>query len=96
MFRQLFRNSLKLRNNLKFSTENLLTEEKLSEILKNHFKGEIKVVDISGGCGSLFEVHIKSRDFKGLSLVKQHQMVNKALKEEVKQMHGIRIFTQTE
>lgn len=42
----------------------------------------------------MFEVHIKSAQFKGLSMIKQHQMVNAALKDEVKQMHGIRIFTQ--
>jgi BolA-like protein 3 len=44
----------------------------------------------------MFEVHIVSSDFKNLSTVKQHQMVNAALKEEVKQMHGIRIFTQAQ
>lgn len=42
----------------------------------------------------MFEIHIKSSDFKNLSMVKQHQMVNSALKEEVKQMHGVRIFTE--
>lgn len=48
-----------------------------------------------GGCGAMFEIHIKSADFRNLSMVKQHQMVNTALKEEVKQMHGLRIFTET-
>lgn len=43
----------------------------------------------------MFEIHIKSADFRNLSMVKQHQMVNTALKEEVKQMHGLRIFTET-
>lgn len=42
----------------------------------------------------MFEVHVSSSAFKNLSTVKQHQLVNAALKEEVKQMHGIRIFTE--
>lgn len=57
------------------------------------FQGYVKVADVSGGCGAMFEVHVSSPEFKNLSLVKQHQMVNAVLKEEVKQMHGIRIFT---
>lgn len=44
----------------------------------------------------MFEVHISSSDFKNLSTVKQHQLVNSALKDEVKKMHGIRIFTASE
>jgi BolA-like protein 3 len=43
----------------------------------------------------MFEVHISAKEFKNLSTVKQHQMVNAALKNEVKQMHGIRIFTES-
>lgn len=42
----------------------------------------------------MFEINIKSADFRNLSMVKQHMMVNAALKEEVKQMHGLRIFTE--
>lgn len=49
----------------------------------------------SGGCGAMFEVHIAAKEFKNISIVKQHQMVNAALKNEVKQMHGIRIFTES-
>lgn len=41
----------------------------------------------------MFEVHVKANEFRNLSVVKQHQLVNAALKDEVKQMHGIRIFT---
>jgi len=55
---------------------------------------DIAVVDISGGCGSMFEVFIEAPDFQGVRLVKQHQMVTKALKAEIGEMHGIRIATQ--
>uniref|UniRef100_A0A2H8TY32 BolA-like protein 3 n=1 Tax=Melanaphis sacchari TaxID=742174 RepID=A0A2H8TY32_9HEMI len=37
---------------------------------------EIKIKDISGGCGAIFEVFISTTEFKGLSIVKQHQLIN--------------------
>jgi stress-induced morphogen len=41
----------------------------------------------------MFEIHVESPEFSGLSRVKQHQLVNGILAEEVKSMHGIRIST---
>lgn len=32
---------------------------------------------VLGGCGSMYQVFIESKDFEGLSIVKQHQLVNK-------------------
>ncbi|XP_050542068.1 bolA-like protein 3 [Daktulosphaira vitifoliae] len=55
---------------------------------------EIKIKDISGGCGAIFEVYVSSTEFKGLSIVKQHQVINEVLKNEIKSMHGIRIHTE--
>ncbi|XP_009074638.1 PREDICTED: bolA-like protein 3, partial [Acanthisitta chloris] len=55
----------------------------------------IRVVDISGGCGAMYEVHIESEEFREKRTVQQHQMVNQALSEEIKHMHGLRIFTST-
>ena len=70
-------------------------EMSLINILKGKFPSatDIAVVDISGGCGSMYEVYVESPDFKGIRLVKQHQMVSEALKGEIKEMHGIRIST---
>ena len=70
-------------------------EMSLINILKEKFPSasDIAVVDISGGCGSMYEVYVESPDFKGIRLVKQHQMVSEALKGEIKEMHGIRIST---
>uniref|UniRef100_A0A8B9MTV5 BolA family member 3 n=1 Tax=Accipiter nisus TaxID=211598 RepID=A0A8B9MTV5_9AVES len=48
-----------------------------------------------GGCGAMYEIHIESEDFKEKRMVQQHQMVNQALSEEIKSMHGLRIFTST-
>lgn len=71
------------------------TEKKIKDILQQHFPRAktIDVVDISGGCGAMFEIIIETPEFKGLSMVKQHRMINEALKEEIKDMHGLRIHT---
>jgi len=53
----------------------------------------IIVEDISGGCGSMYQIYVESKEFKGLPTVKQHQLVTQALKEEIKEMHGLRINT---
>ena len=70
-------------------------EMKLIDILKEKFPSatDIAVVDISGGCGSMYEVFVESPDFKGIRLMKQHKMVTEALKSEIKDMHGLRIST---
>ncbi|KAF9406069.1 hypothetical protein BGZ94_003257 [Podila epigama] len=54
---------------------------------------KLVVEDISGGCGSMYQVEVVSPSFKDLSMVKQHRLVNEALKEEIKGMHGIRLTT---
>ncbi|XP_008145653.1 bolA-like protein 3 isoform X1 [Eptesicus fuscus] len=70
-------------------------ELKVTQILKESFPRAttIKVTDISGGCGAMYEIQIESEEFKEKRTVQQHQMVNQALKEEIKGMHGLRIFT---
>ncbi|KAG7327291.1 hypothetical protein KOW79_008897 [Hemibagrus wyckioides] len=77
-----------------FST-NTEGEIRITKILKEKFPqaSSLKVVDISGGCGAMYEIHIESDDFRGKRVVQQHQLVNQALKEEIKGMHGLRIFT---
>ncbi|XP_062995071.1 bolA-like protein 3 [Elgaria multicarinata webbii] len=70
-------------------------EVRVMRVLKEKFPraAAIKVVDISGGCGAMYEIHIESEEFKEKRTVQQHQMVNQALSEEIKAMHGLRIFT---
>ncbi|TYZ57804.1 hypothetical protein PybrP1_001784 [[Pythium] brassicae (nom. inval.)] len=55
----------------------------------------VKVTDVSGGCGSMFDIEVASEQFEGQSRVKQHRMVNEILKEEIKSMHGLTIRTMT-
>jgi stress-induced morphogen len=70
-------------------------EARLIEILRVKFPGatDIQVVDVSGGCGSMYEVFIEASEFQGLRIVQQHKLVTEALKEEIKAMHGLRIST---
>ena len=71
-------------------------EQKLIEMLKERFSKSklIEVVDISGGCGSMYAVYVETKEFKGLRTVKQHQLVTEVLRKEIKDnMHGVRIQT---
>lgn len=69
--------------------------KKMVEILKARFPlaKEVEVVDISHGCGAMYEINVASVEFKGLSTVKQHRLINEVLKEQIKDMHGLRIQT---
>jgi stress-induced morphogen len=53
----------------------------------------VQVSDISGGCGSMYRLEIESAKFAGLSVIKQHKMVNAVLKEEIKGWHGVQLKT---
>ena len=56
----------------------------------NHNHGSI-FCSSAGGCGSFYAIKIKSDAFKGLPMVKQHRMVNDALKEEIQGIHGLQV-----
>ncbi|ORX52565.1 bola-like protein [Piromyces finnis] len=70
-------------------------EKLLLKKLVNNFEptAEIKVKDISDGCGSLYMVDVTSTKFDGLRMVKQHRIVMDILEEEMKTWHGIHIVT---
>ncbi|XP_011145266.1 bolA-like protein 3 isoform X1 [Harpegnathos saltator] len=70
-------------------------EQKMISILRNKLPEAvlIEVTDVSGGCGAMFDINVVAPEFKGLNTVKQHRIINEALKEEIKDMHGIRIRT---
>ncbi|KAF1829381.1 bola-like protein [Decorospora gaudefroyi] len=54
---------------------------------------KLEVQDISGGCGSMYAIQVESPKFKGLTVIKQHKMVNEVLKEEIKSWHGVQLRT---
>lgn len=49
--------------------------------------------DISGGCGSMYAIDVVSATFEGMSVVKQHRLVNRVLEEEIKGWHGVQLKT---
>lgn len=53
-------------------------QQRINELLNKSFPNakEIIVKDISGGCGSMFEVYIATMDFQGMTKVKQHLTVS--------------------
>ncbi|XP_011158622.1 bolA-like protein 3 isoform X2 [Solenopsis invicta] len=70
-------------------------EQKMISILRNRFPQAqlIEVTDVSGGCGAMFDINVVAPEFKGLNTMKQHRIINEVLKEEIKDMHGLRIRT---
>ncbi|KAI9321222.1 bola protein [Dichotomocladium elegans] len=94
MFRSIARLSTPFRNRM-YSTESMSQGEqhiysKLTEALS---PTRLRVVDVSGGCGSMYAIDIASKAFEGTSIVKQHRMVNQILKDEIKEMHGLQLKT---
>ncbi|KAI0366376.1 bola-like protein [Pilatotrama ljubarskyi] len=75
----------------KFSTDG---ERVIYEKLTEKFKpSELRVEDVSGGCGTFYHIIIASDQFKGLPLVKQQRLVNQTLKEEIEGIHGLQLKT---
>ncbi|PWN53167.1 bola-like protein [Violaceomyces palustris] len=72
-------------------------EELIVQLLTQRFKpAQLKVQDVSGGCGSFYAISISSKEFKGLSTIKAHRMVNEELKEVIKGIHGLQLRTMAE
>ncbi|KAK3927170.1 BolA-like protein 3, partial [Frankliniella fusca] len=56
-------------------------EVKIKRILQKTFPkaNVIEVVDISGGCGAMYDITVEAPELKGLNIVKQHRMVNEVI-----------------
>jgi BolA-like protein 3 len=54
---------------------------------------ELDVRDVSGGCGSMYAIEVASERFRGLGVLAQQRLVNKALEEEIGGWHGVQIRT---
>ncbi|CAD7013004.1 bolA-like protein 3 [Ceratitis capitata] len=69
-------------------------QQRILQLLYGRFpEAIVNVVDVSGGCGAMFEVYVESREFEGLTTLKQHKLITQTLKEQIKDMHGVRIHT---
>ncbi|KAL7276482.1 hypothetical protein RUND412_000544 [Rhizina undulata] len=66
------------------------------KLLKELGPSRLEVQDVSGGCGSMYAIEIASKKFKGLTMVKQHRLVNDILGEEIKGWHGMQLRTKAE
>ncbi|KAJ1876330.1 hypothetical protein LPJ57_004544 [Coemansia sp. RSA 486] len=58
--------------------------------------GDIQLIqteDLSGGCGSMFNLLIVSDKFKGLTRLKQHRLVHQALGEITKEIHALTLVS---
>jgi stress-induced morphogen len=53
----------------------------------------LQVMDVSGGCGSMYSIEITSEKFRGSNMLKQQRMVNAALGEQIKSWHGLQLRT---
>lgn len=70
------------------------TESKVYELLKTHLTPtSLYVKDISGGCGSMFDIDIKSPKFAGLTPLKQQKLVHQVIGEEMRKWHGVHLQT---
>lgn len=73
----------------------MISTEEIEEILQKAVPdATVGVVDLTG-TSDHFEIRISSPSFKGTSLVDQHQVVNRALKEPLDdgRIHAIKIKT---
>lgn len=41
----------------------------------------------------MYAIDIESPKFKGLTVIKQHKLVNKVLEDEIKSWHGVQLKT---
>ncbi|BEJ14703.1 hypothetical protein CspHIS471_0404700 [Cutaneotrichosporon sp. HIS471] len=70
-------------------------EAAIYKMLNEAFPGtRLDVQDVSGGCGSFYAIMISSPAFKGLTMVKQHKLVNECLKETIKGIHGLQTIAE--
>lgn len=73
----------------------MISTEEIEGILEKAIQGAVVgVVDLTG-TSDHFEIRISSPVFRGVSLVEQHQMVNRALKDPLEdgRIHAIKIKT---
>ncbi|KAJ7873280.1 bola-like protein, partial [Mycena olivaceomarginata] len=74
--------------------ESLNKEQLIYNKLTERFSpSQLEILDVSGGCGTFFAITIASETFKGIPMVKQHQLVTRTIKEEIEEIHGLQIKT---
>jgi len=70
-------------------------KDEMEKKLMNKLKIEkLEIIDLSGNCGTSFQIKIKSSDFNGKNVISQHRMVNEILKDELKTIHALQLKTE--
>ncbi|KAI6189999.1 hypothetical protein M3Y97_00069400 [Aphelenchoides bicaudatus] len=72
-------------------------EQRIMELLRKQYPNAslISVNDVSGGCGSFYQVAVHTPEFKGLLKIQQHKQITDLLKNEIKEIHGLTIETKS-
>ena len=73
-------------------------EEKLAQAFDAEFlavENESHMHNVAPGSESHFKVTIVSPQFDELMLIKRHRLVNKALEQEIQQIHALALHTLT-
>ncbi|OAV95047.1 hypothetical protein PTTG_05209 [Puccinia triticina 1-1 BBBD Race 1] len=71
-----------------------VSEASISAKLARKFpEARVRVEDVSGGCGSFFVVEVVEKSFEGVSMLKQHQIINRTLADDIPRIHGLQIHT---
>ena len=65
-------------------------EQKLQKALSVQ---HVEVRDTSGGCGTMFQIRLVAQEFQNKSIVQQHKVVTKVLKDDISQWHGFTLLT---
>lgn len=70
-------------------------ERAIADLIASKLDGaeRVAVRDTSGGCGAMYTIEVSAAAFSGLSTVKQHQAVTRALGDEVGKWHGFQLVT---
>jgi BolA protein len=58
-------------------------------------QNESHMHNVAPGSESHFKVTIVTEQFEGLMLIKRHRLVNKALEQELQQIHALALHTMT-
>lgn len=74
----------------------MVTAEDVKACLATLEPVHVAVRDISGGCGSSFEVVVVSPKFDGLPLLQRHGLVNTCLASLMGEIHAVTIKAWTE
>lgn len=78
------------------SSSEIRISDRIRQKLELEFCTEdVHITDTSGGCGTFFSIEIISEKFNGLKTFQRHKMVNKVLKEDIEQLHGLTLKTST-